>query len=149
MTKHRIAHFPSLTFAIVKNTPKLRFAIVILLFVSILAQSMNKALIVLNYQINKDYITKNLCENRNKPAMKCNGKCHLRKQLAGDDQNKNSNSRSQEETSEVILFFHHTDLKIHFIKEFITKQIFFSVDEFISLDYIRNIFHPPSGSFSF
>lgn len=33
------------------------------------------------YEINKEYIANNLCENRNKPEMHCNGKCHLRKQI--------------------------------------------------------------------
>ncbi len=35
----------------------------------------------LEYQINKKYIAENLCENRNKPEMHCNGKCHLKKQI--------------------------------------------------------------------
>lgn len=38
--------------------------------------------ISLHYQLNKAWIAANLCENKNKPAMNCNGKCHLRKQLA-------------------------------------------------------------------
>lgn len=37
---------------------------------------------VLDYVINYDYITKVLCVNKAKPAMHCNGKCHLMKELA-------------------------------------------------------------------
>lgn len=33
------------------------------------------------YALNKNYIAKNLCENRFIPTMHCNGKCHLMKQL--------------------------------------------------------------------
>lgn len=36
----------------------------------------------LEYVINYDYIVKELCENKEKPELKCNGKCHLAKQLA-------------------------------------------------------------------
>lgn len=33
------------------------------------------------FNLNKEYISKSLCENRNKPSKKCNGKCYLKKQL--------------------------------------------------------------------
>jgi hypothetical protein len=32
--------------------------------------------------INYDYISKVLCINKDKPELKCNGKCHLMKELA-------------------------------------------------------------------
>lgn len=37
---------------------------------------------VLEYFVNYDYVSKVLCENKDKPKMKCNGKCHLMKELA-------------------------------------------------------------------
>jgi len=37
---------------------------------------------VLDYIINYDYIVKELCENKAKPELHCNGKCHLAKELA-------------------------------------------------------------------
>lgn len=36
----------------------------------------------LHYHFNKDYMAAVLCENKARPAMKCQGKCQLRKQLA-------------------------------------------------------------------
>jgi hypothetical protein len=44
----------------------------------------------LNYNINKAEITKKYCENKDKPILKCEGKCHLKKQLekSADTQNK-------------------------------------------------------------
>lgn len=44
--------------------------------------SLLKIGVVAWYQCNKSYIAQNLCENRDKPALKCCGKCYLRKQLA-------------------------------------------------------------------
>ena len=35
----------------------------------------------LEYEVNKEHIAKNLCENKAKPEMKCNGKCHRTKQI--------------------------------------------------------------------
>lgn len=45
----------------------------------------------LEYAINKDFIATVLCINKDKPELKCNGKCHLTKQLkkaTETDQNK-------------------------------------------------------------
>ena len=37
---------------------------------------------IAEYILNYDYIVEKLCENKNKPILKCNGKCFLTKQLA-------------------------------------------------------------------
>lgn len=37
---------------------------------------------VIEYYANKDYISSVLCENRNRPALACNGKCYLQKELS-------------------------------------------------------------------
>jgi len=36
---------------------------------------------LIEYYSNKEYIASVLCENRDKPALACNGKCYLEKQL--------------------------------------------------------------------
>lgn len=37
--------------------------------------------IYIDFYVNQDYIAAELCENKAKPEMKCNGQCHLMKQL--------------------------------------------------------------------
>lgn len=44
-------------------------------------QCMMQLGIVAWYQLNKTYVATVLCENRDKPELKCCGKCYLRKQL--------------------------------------------------------------------
>jgi len=34
-----------------------------------------------NYWMNRSYIISELCENRDRPEMDCNGRCHLKKQI--------------------------------------------------------------------
>ena len=51
---------------------------------ALLAQTFSKSFLVLNYQWNKDYIARVLCVNRDKPGMKCEGKCYLCKKLKAD-----------------------------------------------------------------
>ncbi|ARS34075.1 hypothetical protein CA264_00705 [Pontibacter actiniarum] len=43
-------------------------------------------LIRLGYELNKTYIVKNLCVNRDKPQLGCEGKCHLSKSVKAASQ---------------------------------------------------------------
>ncbi|MFY9153777.1 MAG: hypothetical protein WAO52_17290 [Prolixibacteraceae bacterium] len=45
---------------------------------------------IVEYALNKDYIAKNLCINRDKPKSCCEGKCHLKKELAKSDTSEDS-----------------------------------------------------------
>lgn len=56
-------------------------ALAILWVLLISIQSFYQGLIYTYYVLNKDYIVAQLCENKAKPALECDGKCHLRKVL--------------------------------------------------------------------
>jgi len=43
----------------------------------------------MNYEVNKESITQKYCENKDKPKMKCHGKCHLNKQIKEQDKQSN------------------------------------------------------------
>jgi hypothetical protein len=62
---------------------------------------------VLEYFVNYDYIVTELCENKAKPELKCNGKCHLTNELANASDSDNKNSSEKKVTSqqyEVVFF---------------------------------------------
>jgi len=70
------------------------FLLVLLMYIII------PVLPVIDYLLNKDYIAKNLCVNKDKPKSCCKGKCHMVKQLQKTNKNtendpKNTNSRVQ------------------------------------------------------
>ena len=72
----------------------------------IFLQTFSQALILAKFYANQDYIAKNLCENRNRPELHCNGKCCLKKKL--DKENgtgTTSSSKSEKESPVVSLFF--------------------------------------------
>ncbi|WP_374756606.1 hypothetical protein [Dyadobacter bucti] len=48
------------------------------------------------YQINKAYITRVLCENRNRPQLNCNGQCYLAKKL------KEQQEKQDQQTGELV-----------------------------------------------
>ncbi|MFB9053902.1 hypothetical protein ACFFVB_12520 [Formosa undariae] len=39
--------------------------------------------LLVEYVANYDYIVEKLCENRDQPALQCNGKCYLAKRISG------------------------------------------------------------------
>lgn len=62
-----------------------------ILILLLLTQVFSKWLLVVDYTLNKDYIAKNLCINREKPKLLCSGKCQLAKKMAAEE-----NGASQE-----------------------------------------------------
>ena len=56
----------------------------ILVFLVVI-QSFTPWMVIGQYAINKEYISKNLCINKNLPKLHCNGKCQLMKKLAEEE----------------------------------------------------------------
>jgi len=109
-------------------------AIVIVVFLFIL----KPILPVLEYAINYDYIVKELCENRDKPKMACNGKCHLMKELS------KAYKKSAHHEFEV-LFFEDKNYTLSLNQEFSTECNLNS--EYSNLYFYQNsilVFHPPT-----
>ena len=79
--------------------------LVILVAMSLLLQTNSKLVFIADYYLNKDYIAKNLCENRNKPEMNCCGKCCLKKKLVNDEKDQSPSSGSQRGKEEVTLYY--------------------------------------------
>ncbi|MBL7719261.1 MAG: hypothetical protein JNL72_10535 [Flavipsychrobacter sp.] len=80
----------------------MRKSIAIIVSLCLLLQCAAQLGIIGMYRLNKDYIARNLCENRNKPKLKCNGKCQLNKQLKKANEQQEKESKQQQE--EVALF---------------------------------------------
>jgi hypothetical protein len=124
--------------------PGLRSIIAIVLSFAILLQSAGKLIVVLDYQLNKDYISKNLCENKARPKMHCNGKCHLRKQLQKEEKKENNNN-AMKERSEVQLFSGSSRLEFDPLSfSEITHQTPYNA--VASILHSAAVFHPPCFS---
>ncbi len=88
---------------------------------------------VVEYVVNYDYIVNVLCVNKDKPEMKCNGKCHLSKELAkeaGADEKNPFNSKTTK-----------TEIPQFIISENIYEYSFASYRELVS---IKNIGYKPN-----
>ena len=95
--------------------------------------------------MNYEYIAKELCENKAKPELECNGKCHLKAELAKASEE--NIPASQESKSNIILEL----LFVETIPEFKFNRIYVEKHQ-VSISYSRlyfrlhstSIFHPPT-----
>lgn len=55
--------------------------IALLLFALVNIKTLLVPVVYLDFELRKEYIIKNLCENRFKPQLHCDGKCYLAKRL--------------------------------------------------------------------
>jgi hypothetical protein len=99
---------------------------------------------VLDYYINYDYIASQLCENRNKPILDCNGKCYVAKEIENNKTENNSELIVPEFkldlyiTNTINLNIDKNSFDFEFIKR---KPIFINLP--VSDNFLFSIFHPP------
>ena len=107
-----------------------------LLVILTLLMFLKPILPVLEYVVNYDYIVNELCENKLKPELKCNGKCHLTKELAKASEGNSDNSSDKKITFEQteIVFFQE-------IKPIEIRQIYFLNETSIGNNYYNLYFH--------
>jgi len=99
--------------------------------------------VMLDFELNQNYIAKNLCENRNKPCCHCNGKCYLKKQLNKADK-ETSNGTSSQKDQETVLFFaeQKNTVSLPFHENILTKYLLRNFS-FSHQNLYGSVFHPP------
>ena len=122
----------------------MRQFIALIAILSFITLGFRETLIVSFYEMNKEYITKNFCVNKDKPEMECDGKCHMKKML------KKSKDKQEESFPEGTLevkfisylkpYFHQEYCK----NDFIPPSLFSGyIEQLKSNLFFHNIFHPP------
>lgn len=119
--------------------------LVILLTLLVFIQPLSKVWIFVSFKINQDYIAKNLCENRAKPILKCNGKCQLMKKLKQADKDEEKQTpQTIKEKLEVLYCHNQANFNISQKLDFeIKKQSFFGYKFRNNSTYLSTIFRPP------
>lgn len=101
---------------------------------------------VMDYAINYDYISKVLCINKDKPELKCNGKCHLMKELAkaSEDDKPISSDKKQSSNPFVDLFVTEaSSFNFPFFQKGTNQELNSSYTNLYSHLDSYAIFHPP------
>src|ERR1700744_3502464 len=68
----------------------LKRVIALLLIVTMVGANFSRFFIYAGFELNKKYIIANLCENRNRPWLHCNGKCYFMKKIKQAEQKEKS-----------------------------------------------------------
>jgi hypothetical protein len=121
----------------------LKILATILLTFSIFIQTFSTFIIQADFFLNRTYIAKNLCVNRDKPTMHCNGKCYLSKKLK-DQEKQDQSPLSKNERFDAQPFF----IPQFFILKtavVICKPRYFIKNENTVSSFPQFIFHPPSA----
>ena len=98
----------------------------------------------IEYALNKDFIAKNFCVNKEKPKSCCHGKCYLEKQVkksseTNDDKEKNSNKKIQNEEVNEFL-----NSPINLPKAIVGKSVFkIPSEEKTAPPFLHTLFIPP------
>lgn len=101
---------------------------------------------VVDYVLNYDFIVKELCVNKAKPMMHCNGKCHLMKELAkAAEQEKSSSEKKANAAQAEVLFFQPvTSFNLLQWVPYTTKKSLPFYHNLYSSTHLRFVFRPPS-----
>jgi hypothetical protein len=111
----------------------------------ILLQTFSQVVIVADYYAHKDFIAKNLCENRDKPMMHCDGKCCLKKKLAKQAKDQAPTPQNQKSQQTVTLFFAETKFEIKHPKPVSIANVYFSYNDLRTSSFHHSVFHPPTA----
>lgn len=102
---------------------------------------------VLDYMANYDYIVNTLCENKDRPELECNGKCHLSKELAkevgADDNNPRNSKTSKTEIPQIIISENIKEFSIASETDIISEENLGYMPNLIPSLFITKILHPP------
>lgn len=120
----------------------------ILLLLSLSIFGILRGAILVNYVLDYDYYVKEACENKDKPQLKCKGKCKLDKQLAqfGQSQDQDKDQLQHIVKIELSDFCHCSTTQLHFysyvifLREHSSSTLVQILDGF-EFDFLR----PPSN----
>ncbi|WP_010522401.1 hypothetical protein [Aquimarina agarivorans] len=101
--------------------------------------------IVGNYSLNINEIIEKYCINKDKPQLKCNGQCHLRKQLSvTGSSNKEKHSNKIEVALAIPIVFFEAISQIDFSNKFIhSKDFIDGYQNLYGFNYLEIIETPP------
>jgi hypothetical protein len=118
---------------------KLLLALIVFSLISgMLAQS----ILLLHYELDKDYYSQVLCINKDQPSLNCEGKCQLKKELERQEKNEQNPAVPLKIKSDVnpLYFTSHSGI-LSIEERYIEMQSSCAVPS--SAEVVNNIFRPP------
>ena len=116
----------------------------VVLAILIVVLSFKDVFVFADFYWNQDFIAKTLCINKDKPEMKCNGKCHLSKVIKEiqDQEDKSPDSKEENRFSTVYVVAPLSSFTFN-NPTIINKRSFFIKNETYIFNFLNKVFHPP------
>ena len=92
------------------STVKSKFIVAIFLILAILTESVSRSIIVIDFELNRDYFAKELCVKKDIPDNCCKGSCALKKELKAKDINEINVEMSLEKELEFVNFLKNNEI---------------------------------------
>jgi len=115
---------------------------IIFALTGVLLQNFSKILVYVDFELNREFIAKTLCVKKEIRSNNCNGKCHLKKQLAKEEKKEQSPANSAREKVE-IQFFSEIKININSCSPSFTTIVIPDYSFSISDQHLRTVFQPP------
>jgi hypothetical protein len=117
---------------------------IILALSGILLQSFSKAFVILKFEMNRDYISKNLCVKKDEIKNCCKGKCQLKKEIEKDEKNNPSLPANNLKEKVEVQYFSAIK-KINFFSRSKKTELNspYLLSEYVSPHF--SVFHPPQA----
>jgi len=72
--------------------------IAIILLVTLVGANLSRFIIFAGFEANQKFISENLCENKSRPWMHCNGHCYLMKKLKQTEDKEKKQERAEQKS---------------------------------------------------
>ena len=92
----------------------LRRVVSLFLLLAVVSANFGRLFVCVGFGINQKYIASNLCENRDKPWMHCNGHCYLLKKIKqAEEKEKSEERQTQKSLFQESYFVVSSEVKFH------------------------------------
>ncbi len=125
---------------------KFRRSILIFFAALFVMHAGGKLFIYAEFYLNQEYIAENLCENKEKPELQCNGKCQLMKSLQEDEGDQPEEQKNTTKKVEYQLFADKVFEAETFEVELIVEESATGHCHYLEMftnPLTESIFHPP------
>jgi len=123
-----------------------RLSIWLLIF-AVFAANFSMVFVYMGFKLNQEYIAQNLCVNRFKPSLHCNGHCYFMQKLKQAEDNQKKQSAKGNSVRVEVSFFQEP-FSISFIEPKVIDNVAISLQTFAyrySSHYLDTIFRPPKS----
>lgn len=118
--------------------------ITIFLMLVWLCQLSDRYFVMFEFYINQEYVARNLCVNKDKPQLQCNGQCHLEKQLDEEEKREQNNPERRTDNKNEIVYDGSSCITV-ITPAYTTLSVTHNNPDCIGtpIDQSQTIFHPP------